>query len=434
MTLRHFGRRHIYAPGLAIVVRGFGSVVQFTLNVVLGRLLSATGYGSYSLYISWSHILAALGALGLPMYTLRTVSAMTETGKKEKVLDLIVRSLFVPVGIGAIIAAAVWFSADHIAEALFGTRKLAYVLHAACLTGILLTSLRILVEALKASGNANTALTLEFTAVPVGVLVLLGIMAIFADIDWPGQAVWAHVSMTLFAMAVAFGIFQRRNYSELRRCGSYSRGTLDYSSLLPLWGQSLQNVLFLNLPFLLLPLFATGEEIGQFGAAFRLVALASTILGALASVMAPRFAWQHAHQDARGLAHQLRLSQILSAAAYLPFFLAFTLFGAPILGLFGQEFVAARMILLILSIGQLVNSCSGLVGYFLNMVHREKWTLIITFISLILMVGLCFALGRYGVLGITVAFSVALATRNLMSLVAAIIVIRYDFVAKSHLS
>jgi O-antigen/teichoic acid export membrane protein len=160
--------------------------------------------------------------------------------------------------------------------------------------------------------------------------------------------------------------------------------------------------------------------IGFFGVSYRLVALAETILAALASLFAPKFASHYAQQNPVALMRELRISQLYSFVAYLPFFLVFTLMSEPVLNLFGPGFKDAHTVLWIMAIGQLFNSATGLPGHLLNMVGKEVWGLWITVLSVGIMTILTVVLGSIsGIVGVAWGYAIVVSGRNLISYILA---------------
>jgi len=95
------------------------------------------------------------------------------------------------------------------------------------------------------------------------------------------------------------------------------------------------------------------------------------------------------------------------------------------LSFFGEEFLQAKNILFILAIAQLINSATGLVGYFLIMIHHEKIELGALLLSFIFMLPLMILLGNsYGIIGVTTAYALGIAFKNCLSLLLALYFIR----------
>jgi len=184
-------------------------------------------------------------------------------------------------------------------------------------------------------------------------------------------------------------------------------------------GWNVSNVLIWTIPYLVLPAVAGTAEVAFFGAAHRIISLASIILVGLNGHFAPRFARLNREGNAKDTFRMLLISQVCSSVAFLPCFLLFTLLPERILSLYGDDYQQASLLLLVMTWGALVNAMTGLAADFLHMTHHEGTELAITTIAGVIMLIACLFFGqRYGVLGVAAAFSVTMAGRNIVSYIA----------------
>lgn len=143
---------------------------------------------------------------------------------------------------------------------------------------------------------------------------------------------------------------------------------------------------------------AGAEAAGSYRIASLLAALIAFGLSGVNIVVAPYFARLHAD----GKLHQLRQMLIGSAALALAIGLpaagAFVFFGENLLtAVYGAEYSAAYLPLVILSLGQLFNVATGPVGTLIVMTGQEKWALLAVGIALSVSIPLYFvATSRYG--------------------------------------
>lgn len=409
--------RRVVAVLGVLVARTSGASLQLAANLVLSRTIGATGLGVYALYDAW-HRFAATGlGLGLPASVMRSIARSgDDRASPLDVLRSAARSAL-PLALATVVAAAVL--------GIWATRTgrigsdLGIALTVSGIAGALFLYLRILVEAIKALGGASLGLILEFAVVPsvviagVGVLLLLGRNV---PVPW---VIGIHTVGLAAAAALSAVVLARRIRS---RGGAHEPCCGDGTRLISfgLWGISVLATSYSTVPFLLLPFLAEAADVGRFSVAFRIVAVAGTILGGLASHFGPRFSAAKHAADGRRLGRLLTLSQGASLALYAPVFLACVVFPEPILGIFGDEFRAGADLLRILAIGQLVNAATGLAGIFVQMVDREAEGLRASLVSLVVLVGLCAGLGvAYGPAGVALGYATGLALQNLLMIAIA---------------
>ena len=419
-TFRTLGRQTLLV-GSVLLLRGIGSMAQFLLNIVLGRVLGAEVLGVYYIFTSWVSLFSTIGGLGLPLYTLRTVSSLDARKRNAEACHFVVGSLILALGFGTALAVIVSVFSPVLANLLLGSASLRYVFSTAAVAGVLLTALRIFSEALKARSRPNLALAIEFSFLPLGLILFVGLTVLLAYPLAPANLLRAYTLILLMAASFAGGVWFEHSFVRGRLASTLGhielRRLKDFRGMWPFWGMAVLNVAFVASPFVFLPFVATPAEVGQFGVAYRLVALATVILTALASFFAPRFAKHATQGNAEALARDFRASQLYALAAYLPLFVAFTVLAGPILSIFGEEFYRASLLLRILAVGQLIYVASGLAGDVLNMVRFERIELLNRIGALLVMLVASLILGRlYGVVGLALAYALSLATRGLISL------------------
>lgn len=408
----------------ALFTRGMGVTLQFLTNIVIGQVFGATGMGMYHIYSTWMVMLSDIASMGLPVYTMRTLSNLQQQQNIDAIRNILNRILLVCLLTGLLICLPILFLPGELSGLLLGDSRYSEVLVYAALAAMLFLFLRVLSEAVKAIGHTNLGISVESMGLSFGILAGMGVMIIFALPQSIETLLLAHVIAILSILCVLYLLWLKLLNRQGRGQGqpdAYRMRSIISRSLLFLWFGMILNVWFVNLPVFILPHVATTAEIGEFGVAFRLVMLATTILVSLSALFGPRFVSHHQARDYKSLKQELRHSQWYSLAAYLPFFVIFILFPDVILSIFGPEFIAARPVLIILAIAQLINSATGLCGYFLIMVHQEKLELLILISTFILMTLLMLLLGfEHGMLGITVAYAIGIAVKNLASLAMAL--------------
>ncbi|HEX7065263.1 MAG TPA: flippase [Bacillales bacterium] len=166
------------------------------------------------------------------------------------------------------------------------------------------------------------------------------------------------------------------------------------------------NVLVITL---LIGIFLSPEDVGFFRVSERSVQLVLFALTSLNTVFAPMISSLYAQNKLRrlGEVYQTSTKWILALGGSACIFM---IVGADwIMMFFGQEFTEATLLLVVLSIGQLVNAATGSCGYIVMMTGRQKlliWNRIFTLIFIfvftiagvqfmgLLAAGLAFSLGQ----------------------------------------
>ncbi|MCU0536736.1 MAG: polysaccharide biosynthesis C-terminal domain-containing protein [Hydrococcus sp. Prado102] len=153
------------------------------------------------------------------------------------------------------------------------------------------------------------------------------------------------------------------------------------------------------------------KEVGIYNVGFKTAGWVSFSLMAVNAIAAPLFASLYADGNLQ------ELQRMVSVIARWIFFPALLIaiglvnFAEPILGLFGEEFMAAKWVMAAIAIGQLVNVGSGSVGYLLMMTgHHNQCAFVMgwsALINLVLNLILIPSIGMEGA-ALATAFSMAL--------------------------
>jgi O-antigen/teichoic acid export membrane protein len=168
-------------------------------------------------------------------------------------------------------------------------------------------------------------------------------------------------------------------------------------------------------PLLLLGIWAAAADVGQYAMASRVAMLASFLLIAVNTAVAPKFASMFRQGEFVQLEKVARHSTIMLTAVAAPLTLFIILFAEKIMGVFGSEFQVGADILVILSLGQFVNAACGSVGYLLAMSGNELLYQRITVGTMLLLLGLALVLiPEMGSLGAAIAVAVTVAIQNIL--------------------
>jgi O-antigen/teichoic acid export membrane protein len=109
----------------------------------------------------------------------------------------------------------------------------------------------------------------------------------------------------------------------------------------------------------------------------------------------------------------------------LPALLLMAIFSREIMAIFGSDFAVGATSLIVLSIGQLMNSVSGPLGVMIDMSGRSKLTLLTSVLIFLLQTGLCFLLiPQYGIMGAALAKAISVSFQRAIRLLQVHLILR----------
>lgn len=392
---------------------------QFAVQAAVGALGGAGALGILQLFQSWTSIGGEVAARGLPTRAMRDSAVDFAngniTGLRQR-LRQCARAIA-----GSWIATVALIAAGLAGLYTLGidagdSTSLLYTFGAAVIAAPLFALLRLTAETLKAMDAATPAILVESLVLPT---VLLGGCALlwFNGQPMTTSALLAAGVAGYLAAPAAMAALIRRRAQQTKDAPNpvAARGPIDSKDGNVLWATSLLSVAFLHLPFMVLPFFATAADIGVYAVANKLMGIVTMLLLLLAAVFGPAFA-RSAAQGGGNLKHLLQRSQLYSCIVYLPLAAALVIAHPLLAPLFNVSTQELQLMLLILGVGHLVNAATGLSGVMLNMAGAARLELAATAgATTIALVASPFVGATQGHVGLAVLFSVAIATKNLLS-------------------
>jgi len=157
----------------------------------------------------------------------------------------------------------------------------------------------------------------------------------------------------------------------------------------------------------------SGHEVGLYQAAARVSLMIVFALRCLTPVAAPRISVLYHEGRFPELRSMYRRLCLLSLIGSLPMFLLFTLIPEHVLEWFGPEFVEARGILRVLSLGYLVSAAAGPCATALMMIGQERIYASLAFVGLLLNALVSYMLAQHlGGLGAAIGTASVLMLNN----------------------
>ena len=170
----------------------------------------------------------------------------------------------------------------------------------------------------------------------------------------------------------------------------------------------------------MLSYFTTDVEVGIYDVAFKVSLLTTIVLIAVNSIASPKFSEYYAQKDKGQLNYLVYSASKLIFWLSSPILLLIVLFPSFWLSFFGDEFIVGATVLIILSLGQLVNSLSGSVGNLLKMTNYHKLFQNIMIVAVVLNIALnYFLIPIYRMEGAAIASAISVSFINITAVIYA---------------
>lgn len=164
--------------------------------------------------------------------------------------------------------------------------------------------------------------------------------------------------------------------------------------------------------------YLNAKQVGIYGVAMALVSFVPVALQSVNQIFSPTIAELYATGKYALLQRLYSTLTRLVITVTLPLALTFMFVSRPLMTIFGTAFEKGAIVLIIGTLGQLINCAVGSVGYLLLMSGHQKQMVQIQIANAVLMIALCVALvPRIGIAGGAVAAAASVALTNLWALV-----------------
>ncbi len=359
-------RRLLVSASGTAILQGASGAMAFVLAVLLARFLGSVGYGRYALAFAWSSFLLTPAILGLNTFLVRGIAVYEVENQWPLMKGLLFRTnqlvllTSTTIAVCGTVVALTWFS-----PSFRGPFCVAMLL-------VPLTALTLLRQgAMQAFGRVVKGQLPEYLIRPL--LIIVGVVALeLVGRLTPTTALGANVTGVAVAFIVGALLLRRALPTALRsvRPEFVTREWLHAS--LPM--MLIAGVWMANnyATTLLVGTLDGSRAAGVYSVVQKAAEVIVLVLAATNMPLAPAIARLHARKDRQGLEHTTEHMARATLLVSAPIAVAFMVFPHLYLDLFGASFQTGATALMILALGQLVNSTAGPAGNVLLMTGQER--------------------------------------------------------------
>jgi len=391
-------------------IRTIGLFMGYLFTFLVAKYYGAATLGLISLCFSIFLFAGIMGRLGLDVNLVRyysTEANLNDTGLFYKVL---LKSF---IG-SSIIAIIVFLLKDYIIYDIFGKPQLEPYFIWTVLAIPMWSGTLVCAGLLRGRKNnkwfafLNNPGRFSFT--------VLFFLILWTIADSPINAIKAH----FYGVSTLFVLSFYLSTQSLQKIalGSVQNSWAFLREALPMMLSSTILVLLGWLDTFVLGIYESVDKIGIYNVALKVATLTSFTLQAINSILAPKLASSHNEGNQKQFHKLIHFTTRLNFFSTLVIVSVILIFREWILGIFGADFISGAGILIILCVGQLINSMSGSVGVIMQMTGHQKVYQNIVLIALILNITLNFTLVPiYGILGAAIATVISISSWNIIGAV-----------------
>lgn len=397
-----------------LVFRALGAGLTLFSTVIFARVLGVDDFGLFSLGLTIITITSILVRAGMDNVVLKQVAA--HSNQDEEISNgYIYSSLILICGNGLIVSVIIWVLADTLSLNVFNKPDLGGFLQLLSLVIVPMSVAFILGETNKALGRTAYAAFLQavlpifitltvFSVLSIIEIVSLGTIGFAVIFGYLGSALASAKSLLLNIVSI--------KRIKVRLFDLYRQGfpmlLVSAGAMVMSWADTIT-----------LGIFCSASDVGVYFAASRTALVTTLILVAVNAVSGPIYARLHKEGKIEEIATLAKKSSMLLLLIVMLPTSFLLLFPEWVMHWFGEGFSLGASILMVLTVGQLVNVTCGSVGCLLVMTGNEKIMRNIILITAAMNIILNVLLVReYGPIGVAYATAFSTVMWNIWAMVS----------------
>jgi O-antigen/teichoic acid export membrane protein len=403
--------------GTSLIGSSIGRGLFFLSQVIIARILGVEAFGLYVLGFSAIKICEIIARFGLNTGGMRFVSVYKD-GNAGKLKGTLVSAAGISLLNGAFFGVILYFFSSFIAHKIFHKPELTETIQLFAFSIPFVAGAIVVYSMMQGFHTTKyTVYTRDFVQ-PITFIFLI-VIFYYSNQGLRG-AVYAFI-LSYFIAFIAGLLFFKKIFPQLLETDIKPiyefRKLLSYSA--PLLFIGFLNYFLSWTDTLMLGFFSTSRDVGIYRAASQVPFVMPFFLSAASSIYAPLAAKLYHEGEVQRLSNMYKTTTRWVAYVAVPIFIFILLAPREIMMIFGKEFVeTGHIVLIIISVGQLVDCIAGGAGYTLIMTGRQNIQLLISLASVFLTVTLNIILiPRYGSTGAATANSVSTAAANIIKVI-----------------
>ncbi|GAA5316971.1 MAG: lipopolysaccharide biosynthesis protein [Candidatus Pelagadaptatus aseana] len=359
----------------SLVVRLIGVILSLIVSIVLARFLGVDQYGEFSFVLSTLLLISVPVQMGFPQLLIRETAKVDVSGKWEEVYSIWVWSTVCVLTASFAVVVSIYTLAYFDAIIPDSLRPL-------FLVGVfivpVLSLARLCDSAIRGLHYILRGQLIDSIVKPTALLIGI-FLCFYFDFGMTSLvAIYVYVGAVFVTVLSGSIVLRYLMPHELLVPIKIRFETSKWiAAVVPLGFFSSLHIINSQVDLIMLGLLDSMEGVGVYKVAMSLAAIIGFGLQVVNTVIGPQFSKLHANGDAKRLERLFMLSIKITVCMAIPAVLVHVFFGDHILQiLFGDRFVVGYFTLVILVVGQLLNSIIGSVGLLLNMTGHVRETLL----------------------------------------------------------
>ncbi len=398
------------------LARIVGTGLAFIVSIIVSRWYGAEMLGVLAVVQAFMMVFGVIALLGTNVSVLKFIPAHLANYSPTSAFHIYRKIQFIITGV-AILLGIILFSSIQLLENSFDLFKVyGFYLSIASVLLISKAFADLSCEAVRAMRKVQLYAIMSILH---NVLFFLIALCLAFFVSGENDPFWAILLAWIFTALIGIAVmevlfFKEKSTTDLVEEVSY-RSII--TSSFPMMLTASMHLLIAQMAIFVLGIFCNPEQVGYYSAAVKLATVTLFVLQSINSMAAPKYSELfHAGKIVELLQYARRSSRLIFWFT-IPIIIVLISWGSYLLSLFGQEFSTAYWPLVLLVVGQFINSISGSNGYFMNMTGNQVVFRNIILMAAIINILCCFALvPKLQLYGAAIANLISLAFWNIAAL------------------
>lgn len=403
--------------GIGSFGRIFKLGMNFTIRLIIARCLSLEAVGLYFLGMTVVQFSQIITTMGFDMGLLKFASVAHSNNDLNKVKGYVNMALKIVLPVALIFSLCMFIFADLISVRIFHNHELSKVVRVFAITIPIAVITTIFVSTTQAFKKIQYKVYVEEIAKPVVQIIALTVF-IFIGYKLMG-ALAAYIISIVFGLLLSifflnkdlpFRIKAKINQLEMKTMLKYSL-TQTFSKII--------GELVIMLDTFMIGYFLVVSDVGIYNISTQITRLGLLFLFSFNQICLPIISQNVSKGDFKQIGTNFRTVTKLIFTLSFPLYLIMIVFPKESLMIFGKDYSSAGFnCLLILALGQIINTSTGPLGPILNMSGKHVLNLYDNMGMLLLNIILnYFLIPKYGIAGAAIATSISISLANLIRLI-----------------
>jgi O-antigen/teichoic acid export membrane protein len=356
----------------AMMAKVISTGLTFVISILVTRLYGAEAMGILALIQSYLMLTTIFTELGTKTSILRLIPEHIAKYSVNSAFKVYRKTQYLVGGVSLVTGVILFFAAGVIADKVFSKPHWTFFFAVSAAFVFFKSLMELNTQAIRGLRLIRVYAVMNFLPAAIMLIILIGLTFVSKA---QGNPVYAQLAALAATAIIGLWVMDKAFRTQIKKGDIVQIIPVKFiiSLSLPMLMTEFMRFSIVQLGLLFLGIFCSGEVVGYYSIAVKLGTLTAFFLQAINSIVAPKFSELFYSGKMDDLFHVAKKSSKLIFYATTPILLSLVIFGKPILRFFfGPEYVAAYPSLVMLVIGQFINSISGSTADFMNMTGRQE--------------------------------------------------------------